>query len=315
MEMINFKKIFKMYGGILIGLIALIAIFSFLSPSFREFNNILNIILQVSIIAISAFGMTFALIIAGIDLSIGSTIALSGTIAALLMSLNVPFTLAVGICLLIGLFLGFINGFLVSKAGIPAFIVTVATMGIFRGIAYILTGGGPVQISNAKFLYIGNEKIFGIPFPIILLIVVFIIMNIILGKTKFGRQAYIIGGNEEAALYSGINVKRIKIYIYMIIGFLASLSGIILASRLYSGQPNSANGYELDAIAAAVLGGTSLSGGYGTIVGTLIGAIIIGVINNGMNLLNITYFFFLIVKGIVIIIAVYFDVQSKKKKK
>ncbi|MBP9478081.1 MAG: ribose ABC transporter permease [Sebaldella sp.] len=315
MEMINFKKIFKMYGGILIGLIALIAIFSFLSPSFREFNNILNIILQVSIIAISAFGMTFALIIAGIDLSIGSTIALSGTIAALLMSLNVPFTLAVGICLLIGLFLGFINGFLVSKAGIPAFIVTVATMGIFRGIAYILTGGGPVQISNAKFLYIGNEKIFGIPFPIILLIVVFIIMNIILGKTKFGRQAYIIGGNEEAALYSGINVKRIKIYIYMIIGFLASLSGIILASRLYSGQPNSANGYELDAIAAAVLGGTSLSGGYGTIVGTLIGAIIIGVINNGMNLLNITYFYQLIVKGIVIIIAVYFDVQSKKKKK
>lgn len=304
-----------MYGGILIGLIALIAIFSFLSPSFREFNNILNIILQVSIIAISAFGMTFALIIAGIDLSIGSTIALSGTIAALLMSLNVPFTLAVGICLLIGLFLGFINGFLVSKAGIPAFIVTVATMGIFRGIAYILTGGGPVQISNAKFLYIGNEKIFGIPFPIILLIVVFIIMNIILGKTKFGRQAYIIGGNEEAALYSGINVKRIKIYIYMIIGFLASLSGIILASRLYSGQPNSANGYELDAIAAAVLGGTSLSGGYGTIVGTLIGAIIIGVINNGMNLLNITYFYQLIVKGIVIIIAVYFDVQSKKKKK
>ena len=259
--------------------------------------------------------MTFALIIAGIDLSIGSTIALSGTIAALLMSLNVPFTLAVGICLLIGLFLGFINGFLVSKAGIPAFIVTVATMGIFRGIAYILTGGGPVQISNAKFLYIGNEKIFGIPFPIILLIVVFIIMNIILGKTKFGRQAYIIGGNEEAALYSGINVKRIKIYIYMIIGFLASLSGIILASRLYSGQPNSANGYELDAIAAAVLGGTSLSGGYGTIVGTLIGAIIIGVINNGMNLLNITYFYQLIVKGIVIIIAVYFDVQSKKKKK
>lgn len=315
MEMINFKKIFKMYGGILIGLIALIAVFSFLSPSFREFNNILNIILQVSIIAISAFGMTFALIIAGIDLSIGSTIALSGTVAALLMSLNVPFTLAVVICLLIGLFLGFINGFLVSKAGIPAFIVTVATMGIFRGIAYILTGGGPVQISNEKFLYIGNEKIFGIPLPIILLIIVFIIMNIILGRTKFGRQAYIIGGNEEAAIYSGINVKKIKIYIYMIVGFLASLSGIILASRLYSGQPNSANGYELDAIAAAVLGGTSLSGGYGTIVGTLIGAIIIGVINNGMNLLNITYFYQLIVKGIVIIIAVYFDVQSKKKKK
>ena len=140
-------------------------------------------------------------------------------------------------------------------------------------------------------------------------------MNIILGKTKFGRQAYIIGGNEEAAMYSGINVKKVKVYIYMLIGFLAALSGIILASRLYSGQPNSATGYELDAIAAAVLGGTSLSGGYGTITGTFIGAIIIGVINNGMNLLNITYFYQLIVKGLVIILAVYFDVQSKKKKK
>lgn len=315
MEMINSKKIFKMYGGILIGLIALIAVFSFLSPSFREFNNILNIILQVSIIAISAFGMTFALIIAGIDLSIGSTIALSGTTAALLLNMKVPFALAIVLCLLMGIFLGFINGFLISKAEIPAFIVTVATMGIFRGIAYILTGGGPVQISNEKFLYLGNEKLFGIPFPIIILIVVFIIMSIVLGKTKFGRQSYIIGGNEEAALYSGINVKKVKVYIYMLIGFLASLSGIILASRLYSGQPNSATGYELDAIAAAVLGGTSLSGGYGTITGTIIGAIIIGVINNGMNLLNITYFYQLIVKGLVIILAVYFDVQSKKKKK
>ena len=315
MEMINSKKIFKMYGGILIGLIALIAVFSFLSPSFREFNNILNIILQVSIIAISAFGMTLALIIAGIDLSIGSTIALSGTTAALLLNMKVPFALAIVLCLLMGIFLGFINGFLISKAEIPAFIVTVATMGIFRGIAYILTGGGPVQISNEKFLYLGNEKLFGIPFPIIILIVVFIIMSIVLGKTKFGRQSYIIGGNEEAALYSGINVKKVKVYIYMLIGFLASLSGIILASRLYSGQPNSATGYELDAIAAAVLGGTSLSGGYGTITGTIIGAIIIGVINNGMNLLNITYFYQLIVKGLVIILAVYFDVQSKKKKK
>lgn len=315
MKTINFKKIFKMYGGILIGLMALIVIFSFLSPSFREFNNILNIILQVSIIAISAFGMTFALIIAGIDLSIGSIIALSGTTAALLLNLGLPFPIAIVLCLIMGIFLGFINGFLISKAEIPAFIVTVATMGIFRGVAYILTGGGPIQITNEKFLYLGNEKLFGIPFPIIILIVVFIIMNIVLGKTKFGRQSYIIGGNEEAALYSGINVKKVKIHIYMLIGFLASLSGIILASRLYSGQPNSANGYELDAIAAAVLGGTSLSGGYGTIAGTLIGAIIIGVINNGMNLLNITYFYQLIVKGLVIIMAVYFDVQSKKKKK
>ncbi len=303
----------KTYGGILAGLIVLLLIFSFASPHFLKVNNLLNIVLQVSIIAISAFGMTFALIIGGIDLSIGSTIALSGTMAALLLQHNIPFIPMIIIVLLIGVVLGAFNGVLISKLHIPAFIVTVATMGIFRGIAYITTDGVPIAISNQSFLGLGNGFFLGIQIPILILLVLFVVNHIILSKTKFGRRAYISGGNEEAAVYAGINVSRLKIWVYVITSVMAAISGLILASRLYSAQPNAASGYELDAIAAAVLGGTSLSGGSGKILGTLIGAIIIGVINNGMNLMNVSYFYQLIVKGLVILIAVYVDVKNKKR--
>ncbi|MED4585902.1 ribose ABC transporter permease [Brevibacillus choshinensis] len=303
----------KTYGGILAGLIVLLLIFSFASPHFLKVNNLLNIILQVSIIAICAFGMTFALIIGGIDLSVGSTIALSGTAAALLLQHNIPFIPVILIVLLIGVVLGAFNGVLVSKLHIPAFIVTVATMGIFRGIAYITTDGVPIAISDKSFLGLGNGSLLGIQIPILILLLLFVINHVILSKTKFGRRAYISGGNEEAAVYAGINVSRLKVWVYVLTSVMAAISGLILASRLYSAQPNAASGYELDAIAAAVLGGTSLSGGSGKILGTLIGAIIIGVINNGMNLMNVSYFYQLIVKGLVILIAVYVDVKNKKR--
>ncbi|NGQ96694.1 ABC transporter permease [Brevibacillus sp. SYP-B805] len=303
----------RAYGGILAGLLVLVLFFSLFSPHFLKVNNLLNIVLQVSIIAISAFGMTFALIIGGIDLSIGSTIALSGTAAALLLQHNVPFLPAILIVLAIGVLLGAFNGVLISKLHIPAFIVTVATMGIYRGIAYITTDGVPVAIQNQAFLELGNGSIAGIHIPILILLLLFVINHVILSKTKFGRRAYITGGNEEAAVYAGINVSRLKIGVYVITSVMATISGLILASRLFSAQPNAASGYELDAIAAAVLGGTSLSGGSGKILGTLIGAIIIGVINNGMNLMNVPYFYQLIVKGVVILIAVYVDVKNKKR--
>nr|WP_245590485.1 ribose ABC transporter permease [Aneurinibacillus terranovensis] len=299
----------------LAGLILLVILFSLTSPHFLKVNNLLNIVAQVSIIAICAFGMTFALIIGGIDLSVGSTIALAGTVAALLLQKNIPFVAVVLLVLIIGVILGAFNGLLVSKANIPSFIVTVATMGIFRGIAYIMTNGLPVSIDNSAFLALGNESFLGIQIPILLLLLLFVINHIILSKTKFGRRAYISGGNEEAAIYAGINVGRLKIWVFIITSVMAAISGLILASRLYSAQPNAANGYELDAIAAAVLGGTSLSGGSGRILGTLIGAIIIGVINNGMNLMNVSYFYQLIVKGFVILIAVYVDVQNKSRNK
>ncbi|ACL71014.1 ABC transporter permease [Halothermothrix orenii] len=304
----------KSYGGILLGLIIICLIFTILSPRFLNIRNIMNIILQVSIIAIAAFGMTFALIIGGIDLSVGSTIALVGTVAAFLLTQGLPFLLVLLLTLAFGAILGLFNGTMISKLHIPAFIVTVATMSIFRGIAYLITGGIPIVIQDGVFLALGNNSFLGIPIPVLVLLGLFIVTGVLLSKTKFGRHAYITGGNEEAARFAGIKVSNLKIKIYVITSLMATVSGILLASRLYSAQPNAASGYELDAIAASVLGGTSLSGGYGTIFGTLIGAIIIGVINNGMNLVSVPYFYQLIVKGLVILVAVYIDVRNKSNR-
>lgn len=310
----SFKKIFKRYGGILSGMIVLIILFSFLNDSFFTSNNITNIILQVSIIAITAYGMTYVLLLGDIDLSVGSTIALIGTFAALGASWGIPFILLIPLSIIAALVLGMINGGLTAIAGIPSFIVTVATMGIFRGIAYIVTDGMPIMIKDNAFLALGNSEFLYIPIPIWILLVLLLVNHFVLTKTTFGRKIYITGGNKEAAVYSGINVIRLKIKVFMITAVLAGISGMILASRLYSGQPNAALSYELDAIAAAVLGGTSLNGGYGTVVGTMIGALTIGVINNGMNLMNVPYFYQMVVKGLVILIAVYVDVRNKRKR-
>jgi len=310
----SFFKVFRQYGGIVIGLIALFILFSFMNRNFLTSTNIMNIVLQVSIIAITAFGMTYVLLLGDIDLSVGSTIALTGTLAALALLWGLPFYLAISIALLLSIAVGFINGSLTALAGIPSFIVTVATMGIFRGIAYIITDGKPEMIMDDVFLELGNGDIFSIPNPIWVLLILLLVNHFILSKTTFGRKIYITGGNKEAAVYSGINVKKLKIQVFMITALMAGISGLLLASRLYSGQPSTAQGYELDAIASAVLGGTSLNGGHGTIIGTMIGALIIGVINNGMNLMNIPYFYQLVVKGLVILLAVYIDVRNKKNR-
>ncbi|SUP84625.1 ABC transporter permease [Yersinia wautersii] len=307
-------KAAKQYGGILAGLIALIILFSVINDSFFTVNNLTNIILQVSIIAITAYGMTYVLLLGDIDLSVGSTIALVGTFAALGLSFGIPFILVIPLSVAAALILGLVNGGLTALAGIPSFIVTVATMGIFRGIAYIVTDGTPIMIKNEAFLAIGNGEFLYIPIPIWILLALLVTNHFILSKTTFGRKIYITGGNKEAAIYSGINVSALKIKVFMITAVIAGISGMILASRLYSGQPNAALSYELDAIAAAVLGGTSLNGGYGTVIGTMIGALTIGVINNGMNLMNVPYFYQMVVKGLVILIAVYVDVRNKKKR-
>lgn len=308
------RQLFKQYGGILSGMLVLIILFSFMNDSFFTTNNIINITLQVSIIAITAYGMTYVLLLGDIDLSVGSTIALIGTFAALGASWGIPFILLVPLSIIAALVLGLINGGLTALAGIPSFIVTVATMGIFRGIAYIVTDGTPVMIKNDAFLALGNGEFLSVPIPIWILLVLLLVNHFILTKTAFGRKIYITGGNKEAAVYSGINVVSLKIKVFMITAVLAGISGMILASRLYSGQPNSAISYELDAIAAAVLGGTSLNGGYGTVIGTMIGALTIGVINNGMNLMNVPYFYQMVVKGLVILVAVYVDVRNKRKR-
>jgi ribose transport system permease protein len=307
------SRLLRQYGGIVCGLIALCVLFALLSSNFLALNNLLNIVMQVSIIAILGFGMTYVLLLGDIDLSVGAVMALVGGIAAFAMQHGLHPALAVLAAMLAGLVLGWINGALSAMLTIPSFIVTVATMGVFRGFAYITSNGLPISVDDDRFAALGNGTLLGIAFPIWVLAALLLINHFVLSRTVFGRKAYLAGGNREAALYSGINVNRLRIGIFMISGLMASIGGVLMTSRLYSAQPNAGMGYELDAIAAAVLGGTSLSGGYGTIMGTLIGALIIGVINNGMNLLSVPYFYQLIVKGVVILVAVCIDVQTKKR--
>jgi len=304
----------KTYGGVLIALIALLVLFSILSPHFFNPNNVLTIFAQVSIIAIMAFGMTFVLMIGEIDLSVGSIAALSGLVLGLMLSYGLSAPFAIIAALLVGALAGFANGTIGARLRIPTFIVTVATMGIFRGIGYAPTDAKPISIDNSFILALGNRKLFDlIPIPVIIVLVLLVIFHILLAKTKFGRRAKMVGGNKTSAEYVGINTKSLQVKIFVISGVASAISGILLTSRLYSAQPNSASGYELDAIAAAVLGGTSLSGGYGTVFGTFIGALIMGVINNGMNLIGLPYFYQQIVKGLIIIVAVYLDVRNKER--
>jgi len=307
-------RIARRYGGILLGLIALVLLFALLSPAFLTTGNLLNIVLQVSIIAIVAFGITYVLLLGEIDLSVGAIIALCGSVAGLLLAREMPLLWVVGAALACGLVLGAVNGALSALLGIPSFIVTVATMGIFRGLAFIASDGMPVPVDDEAFIRIGNGHMLGLPVPIWILAALLALNHCVLSKTVFGRKAYLAGGNAEAAVYAGIRVKRLKIAIFTLSGLMAAVGGMVLTARLSSAQPNAALGWELDAIAAAVLGGTSLAGGYGTMVGTLIGALIIGVINNGMNLMSVPYFYQLIVKGAVILVAVCIDVQNKKRR-
>ncbi|PLP59064.1 ribose ABC transporter permease [Mesorhizobium loti] len=301
----------RQYGGIIISLAVLCVVFSVMSPRFLAFNNFMNIMQQVAVIAVAAYGMTYVILLGDIDLSIGSIIAVSGMVAAQAFAMGFGFFPAVALTLAAGALMGALNGALSAKLMLPSFIVTVATMGIYRGMVSLPTNGAPAMIENDTWLAIGGESFLGIPIIIWIMAVLFVVNHIILSKTIFGRQVYLTGGNREAAIYSGIRVDRIKIIVFTISGMMAAISGMLLSSRLSSAQTNAGTGYELDAIAAVVLGGTSLAGGVGTIIGTILGALIIGVINNGMNMLSVPYFYQLIVKGAVILIAVWLDVRSK----
>lgn len=270
-------------------------------------GNLLNVIYQISINAIIAFGMAFAIIIGGIDLSVGSVVALSGVVLSIFMvNFGLPTLFSFLIVLLMGALVGVLNGYLISTFNIPAFVVTLGTMAFFRGVSLILVNGTPIFNDNSAFLFIGNGDILSIPFPVIILLVLFGVCHYILKYTRFGRFAYAVGGNEEAARISGINVKRVKMLIHCLCSIVATVSGVILASRLGSGQPLAGEGYELDAITAVIIGGASLNGGIGTIDGVLLGSIVLGLINNGMNLLSISPYFQWIIKGALILTVVVF---------
>lgn len=292
-----------------IGLILLIIVVSILNPSFLDLSNLLNLLRQISINGLIAFGMTFIILTGGIDLSVGSILALSSAFIALMITSGVDPIIALIIGVLIGFVLGAVNGLLVTKGNMAPFIATLATMTIFRGLTLVITDGNPITNLGDSYLFqlFGKGYFIGIPVPAVTMIIVFVILLIILQKTTFGRHTYAIGGNEVPAKISGIKVNKIKILIYGISGLMSALAGGILTSRLNSAQPTAGTSYELDAIAAVVLGGTSLTGGKGRIVGTLIGVLIIGVLNNGLNLLGVSSFYQQVVKGVVILIAVLID--------
>ncbi|HWI50286.1 MAG TPA: ribose ABC transporter permease [Rummeliibacillus sp.] len=295
--------------GPLLGLLLIIIIISIMSPSFLTATNIFNVLRQVSVSALIAFGMTFVILTGGIDLSVGSTLALTGAISAGMLASGMDPLLSMLIGLVLGAILGAVNGVIIAKGKVAPFIATLATMTIYRGITLVYTDGKPVSGlgDSMAFQMFGKGYFLGIPVPVITMIVAFFVLYFILRKTTFGRRVYAIGGNEEASRLSGINVDRITIAVYSLTGMLAALSALILTSRLNSAQPTAGESYELDAIAAVVLGGTSLTGGRGWIFGTLVGALIIGVLNNGLNLIGVSSFFQQVVKGVVILIAVLLD--------
>ncbi len=299
--------------GSLIGLLLLIIVLSVSAENFLTVDNLFNVLRQVSINALIAFGMTFVILTGGIDLSVGSILALSSAVSAGMMAGGTDTWLAVIVGLLAGIVMGAVNGLLVAQGRLAPFIVTLATMTVFRGVTLVYTDGKPVTGLNEDFAFMGKGYFLQIPMPIIWMVLAFAVLYIILKHTTFGRRVYAVGSNEEATWLSGISTSKVKVLVYSISGLLAAVSGLILTSRLNSAQPTAGGAYELDAIAAVVLGGTSLSGGKGRIVGTLIGAVIIGVLSNGLNLLNVSSFYQQVVKGAVILIAVLFD-RSKKHK-
>ncbi|MDR0550901.1 MAG: ABC transporter permease [Spirochaetaceae bacterium] len=310
----------KENAGILIGLALLCAVLIIYDAvnaraAFLSKNNILNVLRQTATNLYVACAMTMVIILGGIDLSVGSVIALSGVVTSGLIAFNGA---GLGLAVLAGLgtgaLTGAFNAALISKTTIPPFIVTLSTMNIARGAAYLYTGGQPVRVMSDTFNFIGSGYIKDIPMPVIYLIVIVAISSLILNRAKLGRHIYAVGGNPVAARFSGIKNSRVTFFVYLFSGLLSAFAGIVLASRMFSGQPTAGQGAEMDAIAAVVLGGTSMSGGVGKISGTVIGALIIGVLNNGLNLLNINSFWQYVVKGVVILIAVYVDFMKKQKK-
>lgn len=304
-------KEFALKYRMLLGLILLCVVVSLVNHRFLSVINIMNVLRQTSINAVIAAGMTFVILTGGIDLSVGSILALCGAVSASMIAAGSGIALTVFTTLSLGTLIGVFSGIAITKGKVQPFIATLVGMTLLRGATLVYTDGKPISTgySAAADLYawFGTDYIFGIPVPVFLMIVVFAVSYYVLKHTRFGRYVYAIGGNEEASRLSGVRVNRVKTAVYAISGLTSAVAGIILTSRLSSAQPTAGAGYELDAIAAVVLGGTSLAGGIGTVFGTLTGALIIGVLNNALNLMNVSSYYQMIAKGAVILIAVLMD--------
>ncbi len=299
--------------GTLIGLVALSIVLTIMTPFFFTVSNLVNVVQQSAIIAIVAAGMTFVIISGGIDLSVGSIVALAGLVVADALHAGWPVPLAIMSGLVIGLLGGILNGLLITFGKLPPFIATLGTMSAGRGLALMYTGGAPISGFDANFRVLATGAPLGIPAPVLVMLGVFLLMHLVLVRTKVGRYTYAIGGNEEGATLSGVNVIFHKTIVYALCGLLSALAAVLLTARLNSAQPIAGTAYELDAIAAAVIGGTSLLGGEGTLLGTLVGALIMGVLRNGLNLLNVSSYLQQVAIGAVIIIAVFVDLALKRR--
>lgn len=295
----------------LVGLVVVSALMSLAGDAFLSPDNFANIVRQVSVIAIIAVGMTFVILTGGIDLSVGAVMALTGTVAAGLMADGTDPGLAFLAALSIGTMFGMVNGALVAYAGMPSIIVTLATMGIARGLALIYSGGYPIGGLPQWTAVFGSGSVAGFPVSGIVAIVLYIVAWVVLARTAFGRHVYAIGGNEVATRLSGVRVDRNKLAVYTISGATAALAGIVMTSRLMSGQPNAGMGFELDAIAAVVLGGTAIIGGRGSVAGTLVGALLLGVLNNGLNMVGVDSYLQSVIKGAIILLAIYIGRERK----
>jgi ribose transport system permease protein len=286
-----------------------------INPRFATIGNIVTVLRQTSINAVIATGMTFAILTGGIDLSVGSVLGFCGALAAYMVSSGIGVGLTLITALLIGTMIGYINGTLITAGRLQPFIATLGTVTLLRGGILVFTQGRPIGLGSASgseaFTHIGRGFAGPIPIPVIIMIAVFVLAHYILRHTKIGRYIYATGSNEEATMYSGIKTDKVKRFVYSVSGMMAALAGIIITARLGSAQPTAGVGYELDAIAAVVLGGTSMAGGIGTIAGTAIGALIIGVLNNALNLMQVSSYYQDVAKGIVILIAVLLDRKQK----
>lgn len=304
--------------SIIYAVVILIAILSLSSPDFLSLKNFTNVFRQISMIAILTVGMFFVMVGGGIDISCGATVGITGVLFAMFMvNFSINPVIAFFLTILVGAFIGTINGTLVTKFGIPAMIATLGTQSIARGLTYVITGAYPISGLPESIAFLGRGYVFGLswmPWPVAILVVLAIIAHFVAQRTKFGRSVYAVGGNPEAAYLSGIKDKKIQIITYISLGILSAVAGMILTSRLASGQPNGGLTWEFEAITAAVIGGVSITGGRGKIFGALLGAVLIGLLTNGMTLLDMNSYLQQMVKGIVLVLAIGFDIYSVKKK-
>jgi ribose transport system permease protein len=300
--------------GIIVVIAIIGAVLSLLSPVFLSPYNLRTVLLEITTNMYIALGMTLVMILGGIDLSVGSIVAMSGTLTVGFMAFNqVPLPIAVALGLGLGGATGLLNGLIVAYFKLPSFIVTLGMLNVARGVAYVYSGGHSTRMMDPIFTDIGSGYLWVLPLPVVYMIVLIGAFVVLLNRTKFGTYVYAIGGNRESARLSGVPIKKVEIATFTISGFLAAFAGLVLSARMFSGQPSVGIGYELDAIAACVLGGASLAGGIGRISGTLFGAIVIGIISNGLVLINVSSFWQLIVKGVIILIAVIIDSMKGRR--